>query len=226
MKIEQYKRRTFIILLLFSLWTAALAVLLFYHGVVRRDTLLQEGIRLAWRTGKIPAGRGRILDRNGRALAWTERYFDLVVDKGELVGRHRDAAKVMASLSEKFPSLSRVEGAENLYRAKGLSPSEMDSLGDYISRYSGIRISPRLERKYVDYENVRRQLGKTASIDGVLSGIDGIEKERDAELRGEDGIYMVMLDRYGRIIKGSSKVKKEMLPGKDVVLDKSIEEMK
>jgi cell division protein FtsI/penicillin-binding protein 2 len=94
-----------------------------------------------------------------------------------------------------------------------------------MAKYRGLKIVPRLERRYVDYPEVRKVLGKVGIRDGKYHGIEGVEQEYDSELIGEDGIYVVMLDRYRNWIPGTWKLKAEMQPGKDVKLENSLEDI-
>jgi cell division protein FtsI/penicillin-binding protein 2 len=94
-----------------------------------------------------------------------------------------------------------------------------------MSKYSGVKIIPRLERRYVDYPEVRKFLGKVVINNGKCYGLDGAERDYDSELNGIDGVYVVMLDRYRKWIPGTWKLKTEMLPGKDVMLENSIEDI-
>lgn len=217
-----FKNRNRIIITVFIIWAFFITFRLFYYTSYSRDYYLEEGNRNAWRSGIIPAARGRILDKNGLALAWTRRYHDLLIDVYPDLCRSNST--LISELIGKIQGLTPDEKKER-YVKKGLSPSEISLLRDYISKYRGVKIIPRLERMYVDYPEVRKVLGKVEVYDGKYYGIDGAERKYDSELNGTDGMYIVMLDRYRNWIPGTWKLKTEMLPGKDVILEDSLEEI-
>jgi cell division protein FtsI/penicillin-binding protein 2 len=217
-----FKNRNRIIIAVFIVWAFFITFRLFYYTSYSREYYLEEGNRNAWRSGTIPAARGRILDKNGLPLAWTRRYHDLVIEVYPDLCRPN--SMLVNELNGKIQGLSPDEKKEK-YVKKGLSPSEISLLRDYMSKYSGVKIIPRLERRYVDYPEVRKFLGKVDINNGKCYGLDGAERDYDSELNGIDGVYVVMLDRYRKWIPGTWKLKTEMLPGKDVMLENSIEDI-
>ena len=56
-----------------------------------------------------------------------------------------------------------------------------------------------------------------------LSDVDEIEEKFDSVLKGQDGIFVVMHDRFGRRVPGSLKIIREQIPGKTVVLSRKEE---
>ena len=71
-----FERRLIFLLILLLVWSACASGALLYYSVYARERYLKAGQRLALRRGDFQATRGRILDRNGVSLAWSERYFD------------------------------------------------------------------------------------------------------------------------------------------------------
>ena len=55
-------------------------------------------------------------------------------------------------------------------------------------------------------------------------GLEHIEKKYDSVLKGEDGLFVVMHDRYGRRVQGSLKIIREQIPGRTVILSQNSEE--
>jgi cell division protein FtsI/penicillin-binding protein 2 len=218
-----FKNRNRIIITVFIIWAFFITFRLFYYTSYSREYYLEAGNKNAWRNGTIPAARGRILDKNGLPLAWTQRYYDLVVDVYPDLCRSNSV--LLNELNGKIHGLLPDEKREK-YVKKGLSPSDMLFLRDYMEKYRGVKIIPRLERRYVDYPEVRKVLGKVDMHDGRYYGLGGAEQEYDSELNGTDGIYVVMLDRYRKWIPGTWKLKTEMQPGKDVMLENSLEDIR
>ena len=109
---------------------------------------------------------------------------------------------------------------------RNLSPETMDTIRERMSGIASFVVKPRLERRYVDYREVRELLGNVRKTEnGGMTGFSGLEKENDAALSGTDGEYSVMIDRNGNIIRGTLNLEKEMLPGKDIYLESSIGEI-
>jgi cell division protein FtsI/penicillin-binding protein 2 len=217
-----FKNRNRIIISVFIIWAFFITFRLFYYTSYSREYYLEEGNRNAWRNGTIPAARGRILDKDGLPLAWTRRYYDLVVEVYPDLCKSNSV--LVNELNGKIHGLIPDEKKEK-YVKKGLSPSEISLLRDYIGKYRGVKIVPRLERSYVDYPEVRKFLGKTDIYNGKYYGLEGAEQKYDFELNGTDGVYIVMLDRYRNWIPGTWKLKTAMLPGKDVMLEDSLEDI-
>ena len=57
-----------------------------------------------------------------------------------------------------------------------------------------------------------------------LADVDEIETKFDNILKGQDGIFVVMHDRYGRRVQGSLKIIREQIPGRTVILSQNREE--
>jgi len=216
------RNRNRIIIAVFLMWAFLITCRLFYYTVYSRDHYLEEGNKHAWRSGVIPAARGRILDKNGQPLAWTQRYYDLVIDIYPDLCRAN--TKLVGELRSRISGLIPDDKREK-YAKKNLTPSEILVLKDYLMKYQGVKIVPRMERQYVDYPEVRKVVGSVDSNEGCFFGVKGAEQKFEHELRGIDGVYQVMLDRNRNWIPGTWKLKTEMRPGSDVKLEYSLEEI-
>ena len=217
-----FKNRYRIIIIVFIAWSVFITFRLFQYTVYSREHFLEEGNRHAWRCGTIPAARGKILDKNGLTLAWTQRYHDLYVELYPDLCRPNSS--LMNELRQKIKGLALDERNERYVR-KGLSPAEISSLKEYMPKYQGIRIVPRFERLYVDYPEVRKFLGAVDSNDGKFFGTKGAELKYDRQLNGTDGVYVVMLDRNRNWIPGTWKLRTEMVAGNDMMLEYSLEDI-
>lgn len=190
-----------------------------------RERLLAAGAELAWRSGAIPAMRGRILDRDGLALAWTERHYELwlnelppsVARRGLLEAAlanlrgAADSSLVLASGRCLRPSLR----VEDLPRVKRL-----------LAVYPELAVRPRLQRVAVDYPTVRQRLGQVAiAVDGIMTGCSGWELRHDRRLRGQDGAFLVMCDRHGNWLPGTWRETVPMVPGREVRIEASLAEL-
>lgn len=56
-----------------------------------------------------------------------------------------------------------------------------------------------------------------------LKDVTHIEEKFDSVLKGKDGLFVVMHDRFGRRVPGSLKIIREQIPGKTVVLSEGEE---
>lgn len=224
MQIRKFKFRSKILLLFVLFWTVAITVRLFYYTTYERNYFLKQGDKIAWRKGIVPAARGKILDRNSIPLAWTERCFDLKVEKKAAISLNRQ--NVLKQIEAIFPNLQSGNEEEGVLIKKNLNPEQIEKIKAIVIGSKGVRIVPRLERRYVDYKEVRKYLGSVKELDGKFSGVSGVEEKNDSELSGTDSEFTFMLDRTGKMIQGTSKILKEMIPGKDVTLDLSLEEIK
>ncbi len=222
--------RSKILFLLFVAWSAVLIYRLFELSVIQREKYLEEGRRLAFRKAVIPASRGKFFDRDGIQLAWTERCYDLAV-KGDRGLQGKKKERILQMLEEIISGDLKMQG--NVFDddkggvvVRNLSPETMDTIRERMSGIASFVVKPRLERRYVDYREVRELLGNVRKTEnGGMTGFSGLEKENDAALSGTDGEYSVMIDRNGNIIRGTLNLEKEMLPGKDIYLESSIGEI-
>lgn len=188
---------------LFGIWFLLTVVQALRIGWLERARFLREGERSARFEGVTPARRGRILDRNGVPLAWSENYFDLerALPEGEdFSGWER--AELGRILSGGFDLRAQRIRA-------GLRASEVLALDAAIASGLRARIVPRRERILVGSPALRRKL-------------EAFEKHFDRELSGSDGRYRVLLDHYRNWIPSSWELLRAPVPGRDVRLQESL----
>lgn len=217
-------RRARILLLALFAWAALVVVRHGYFAVQARDRLLAGGADMAWRRGVIPAPRGRIVDRVGQPLAWTERQYDLWLERmPEQPSRQRRLAGSLAELlGGDLPQL-----AQQACLRRNLTPDEINALAIHLSRYPELRVIPRFPRIAVDYAAVRQHIGDVAVLDeSGVTGISGWEREYNPTLRGHDGEYVVMCDRLGNWLPGTWREVTPMMPGEDVAVDAFLAELR
>jgi cell division protein FtsI/penicillin-binding protein 2 len=107
-----------------------------------------------------------------------------------------------------------------------MPPEKIIELEQLLIKFPDLKILPRTVRKVVDYAEVRSYIGHVELQEGRATGVSGVEKERDSDLSGSMGIYEVMLDRHKNWVSGTWQLKCKAVPGKDVKLDLSLEEIK
>ena len=209
--------RVVILAVLFALWLLPALGRAWYVAVPGRGKYIAFGENMARRTVTIPAVRGRILDADGVALAWSEHFYDLEsTAPGGRLGDDELAAlkKVIPNMSSKGKKLRR-----------NLTPGEVMSLEELIRSGVRVKISVRNERIVIDSPEIRRRVGAVRMENGVMRGVSGWEKEFDRELAGSSGRMSVMLDSEHNWIRSSVKVLKPMVKGGDVRLKQSLREL-
>ncbi|MDD5598553.1 MAG: hypothetical protein PHV82_11465 [Victivallaceae bacterium] len=222
---RKFKKRADIIVLSLASWAVICIVMFFYYAVIARDWYIYLGNKLARRELSYYPERARIIDKNGVVLAWSEKYFDLYynnfTDSPERLSLIYQAVKKIIPEAA-CPSPDKVQSM----MLRSLRPPQILSMEELIYLYQELQITPRLERKVVDYPRVRTLIGQVKFVKGRLIGISGLEKEYDAVLSGSPGKYRIMLDRNKNWIKNSGRSVRMAVPGEDVKLNSSIEEIR
>ncbi len=172
---------------------------------------------------ELPAERGRILDRNGRVLAYNVEECTVYATP-RIIGDKRLASRVIArnlgipeervlslltARSRRFV-LARSVPVENAVRLK----QELLALGP-APRINGVEVEHRSRRVY--------PLGRVgAKVIGAVNSagvpVAGVEAWADRHLRGIPGTLVADFDRSGRPIPTRLKETRPPRPGRDVVL--------
>jgi len=213
--------RTRFLLAVFLLWGAVVIVKLAQLMLIDRDQYLTEMTRRSMFVGRIPSRRGRLLDREGRVLAWSTRHFRLCWEvPRQRSSALRDWARMQSAgislptwsesdICERVGSSCRV--LEDVDIAAVASPEELMSI-------SGVRLESYFVRRTCPEAQVTDLLGRVTVVEGVEVGMSGAEKAHDALLRGHPGSYRVMLDKHGAWIPETWRKTTELRPGFDVHL--------
>lgn len=198
---------------LFFFFLAWLAVILLRMAWLAGDFSHWRRIEtqtIAGRTGKLPALRGTVFDAAGNKLAWSEKYFDLVIS-GTLYDEELDQLK---SLLSKRMLPDTLPADFTIYK---LDPDEVIALDVALKKIPALQIKSRVERICINRSDVKAKLGETDPRSG--RGISGWEKEFDRQLAGTDGEFRVLLDRNGSWIDSTWEIKTMPVRGHDVVID-------
>jgi len=219
-------RRLHVLSLVFGIWILLCAALLVRSTVIRRDELRKKSEKISWRTGTIPVLRGRILDKSGVPLAWTEAEKNAVLEALPASRRAREA--FLRELREDFQVEPGSDSGDlPCVISRNLTSEQMEHWADLIRRYPAcISIRTRILRKRVEYASVRALLGECSTDgNGIQKGISGAEKEFDEKLSGRPGRFRVMLDRNGRWMADSLRIEEAGEPGEDITLEADLREM-
>ena len=175
----------------------------------------QEVIKTSEQTGELPAIRGRIYDRNGRLLAWSERCYDLIfkVDRYNASQHHAMIGDLKSSFKDIF--LPENFHTRNTVLKRNLTAAEVEAADRLSLTYRALDVDLRWERRINAHH---AQVGQVRQINGVETGISGWEKEYDSQLRGTPGTFSVMLDRHGNWVESTFRITRDAVDGQDVTV--------
>ena len=215
--------RLTVLLFILCLWGVLILLRLAQFMILDRDRYLEAMQREAVFEGVVPAARGRILDRDSRVLAWSDRVFAV----------HwrvpRDAAQAItllalldaqpwltATLPRPLPPTAlgtRLELAQDLPAERAV---RLETLADQVP---GLEITSGFRRHLAPEPGWREYIGRVAQgADGSEVGLSGAEREYDDILRGLPGAFHVMLDKDGRWLPETWRKVGDLRPGLDVQL--------
>jgi len=198
---DQIFTRMYMVLTLVSIVPLFVAGQVGWIVFVQGGELQKTGQEQARSTVDIPAMRGSILDRDGRALAINTARYDLALDPtiDGFTKKKRSFFDKLSSLTGTPASTFRTKVAERhspqyvrLYR--GLTEEQREQVESWD--VPGIILSPRFARRYNYGTTAAHVLGH---VDSDVQGIAGLELEYDESLTGTPGRRVVKRDRNGRI---------------------------
>ena len=222
---KNLRKRTKSILIIFLLWFFLATIYLFYFTVYSRSEYVRSSNQILFREGTVPAGRGVIFDKNGRKLAWSRRDYDLCVGYRVISNKRRKS--LVGQLEKIFPDLdhSKLKYENGAIIKKDLTSEELMSVQKILQSNPGLRVKPVLKRIVINVPEVKKYIGTAEFVNNSWVGLSGIEKKYNSSLNGMDGTYIVMQDKNGRWIKGSSRRKRKMIPGQNLFLKKSVNDI-
>lgn len=161
------------------------------------------------------ARRGTIFDRDGKKLALSIDAYDIYADPTMVENKEAVASRLAPLIG-----WSR-EGLVGAFNRRGRFVYLVRRADVKLWRkveaenFPGIAANPTMKRVYPGGALAAHILGFT-NDDGT--GIEGLEKAFDRELRGFDGYVIAEVDARGKIIAGSRRERVEPVHGKDLVL--------
>ena len=197
--------------LLIVVLQAVLVGRLFYLQVLHHREYRDKSIRQVQRQQEVPARRGRLLDRNGKTLAFDIEAWDISVRRQQI--RKSDLPFVAAAINRTYEAvrqqLSQGDSYVTLAREVSLSPDAVRRL----SSLPGVCLDRRNARNYPYGALALQYLGST-NQDG--QGAAGIEMAFDTVLSGTPGRVTLLRDESGEAI--GRQEESEPIDGLDVVL--------
>ncbi|MBN1864150.1 MAG: hypothetical protein JW808_04555 [Victivallales bacterium] len=223
MELPPIQKRARLLLFFLFLWAALVAAHLFYYSVWDRHDPLQKGKLLSEKIGVIPARRGRILDSDMHPLAWSERHFDLILSTSpEIPGRRK---RMLLKLGNIFPDIRLPENDTEECIREGITPLQQIECFELSRSFPELDLRSRVSRAGTGIPAIERMIGETATRNESLFGVSGLEKQHNEHLRGTNGYYKVMANRFGRWIPGTWQEISPPRHGKDLVLEISVAEI-
>ena len=185
--------------------------------VADRDVYIQPLSSDSWRIGRIPAMRGRILDKSGTPLAWSIRYFSLYYTVPDQRTRIEEDMGALGTIVTVPPGLDHMSPGRSILLKEELSPGEILKLRAYLKVNRRFRIGSSFRREYAFiHSDVRRMIGRIRLIDNKEVGISGLERRYNSRLIGKDGKYRVMVDAENNWITATWEEIQPPVPGFDV----------
>jgi cell division protein FtsI (penicillin-binding protein 3) len=185
----------------------------YYHRQVTRERTVPK---------VLDAPRGVIYDRTGTTLATSlERYrIDI---SAEQVNRPEEVVRAYrADIGAKVETLrQRLRQKKDYYAHGPFTAGQVRRL----RTFKGVHLRPIYRREYPSGPLARPLIGALSADSGV--GTSGLEKFLDSLLSGQSGEAVLLRDRQGRTYESPGRVRREPVPGHDVVLtiDKELQEI-
>lgn len=208
------RRRTAVALVFVGLWMTGVQARLVYLQVVKHDKYTTDANGQQESVLRLEALRGDILDRNGRAMAYSVDANSIFADPKLVVDPERTAAQLCAALGDCSPR-ERIELPRKLRqsgrfayirRSRQASPEQVARVA--ALELAGIGLQPDTGRYY--------PLGSLAAhvvgfVDQDNRGQAGIEYAYDSMIRGENGRGYAQVD--ARRHRVQTRIDLEPVPG-------------
>ncbi len=225
---RRFPLRLHAVLLVLLAWGGGLGVRLYDNMVVAPPNRSSAASLYRRHEGVLPALRGRLVDRNGVPLAWSERSFALSYKRPESIEvLWRDMHEL-----DRILGLSATQLATRVLNwprstvtiRTGLGAGEVLKLRDTVAGNSRFTITSRYRRRTLSgIPRFQRQLGETRQYGRREVGISGWERLYNEKLAGVDGKYEVLADGDGNWVPGTWRQTRKPQPGFDVYLPFAVE---
>jgi cell division protein FtsI (penicillin-binding protein 3) len=217
---DQILTRMYMVLTLLSIVPVIVAAQMGWIVITEKTELRDRAKEQARSTVEIPAMRGSILDRSGRALATNTARYDLALDPtvDGFSAAEDQFYEELASLTDRSAAhfRRRVEdrySPEYVELYDGLTERQYETVQSWD--VPGVILTPRFARRYMHGTTAAHVLGH---VGGDGHGLSGLEMKYDDVLAGTPGKRIVKRDRSGRIKAFVGGQVKEPDHGTDLVL--------
>jgi len=243
---QDFRNRLLIATVILGLAFLVLGSRLWYLQVLRGDEFAEFSLDNHIRVERIPAPRGRILDRYGKELVVNRTSFDVYVIPKDV----NDIAHISHSLSQ-ILNLDKNRIDNNIKSAlikrsfkpvlisKDINRDQLAFIEARRSSLPGVIIEINNLRQYPHGNLGAPFLGYIGKVSEAelknnpkinnndLVGKTGVEKGWEANLRGDDGYIQKVTDALGREVESTLFLEdlqnKKSMPGNDILLTIDIE---
>ena len=229
-------RRLVTVAAVISFAFSALVTRLWFLQVLAAEEYRDQATGNYVRLIPVPAPRGRILDRNGRALVDNRRAIVITVDRQKVGDEEALLRDLSALLDEPMTDLGERLGDPDYlpYQPvpvyEGASETVAIYLKEHADDFPGVDVREAGVRRYAEGGLAPHVLGYLGQVNpeelkdpsfvdlrpGQLVGRGGVEQRYEEYLRGTDGWLKQEIDAQGEV-QGTLGVRDET-PGNDVVL--------
>ena len=198
---DQILTRMYMVLTLLSIVPVVVAAQMGWIVIAEKSELRDRAKEQARSTVEVPAMRGSILDRSGRALATNTARYDLALDPTVegFSGAESRFYEELAAITDRSAAhfRRRVEdrySPEYVSLYDGLTERQYEKVQGWD--VPGVILTPRFARHYMHGPTAAHVLGH---VGGDGHGLAGLELAYDDALSGTPGRRIVKRDRSGRI---------------------------
>ena len=197
---------------------AAFAVLVarsVYLQAMRTEFLQEKGEARYSRVLEVPATRGRVLDRNGEALAVStpvKSIWMIPADVEASAATKKSLARLLGLDTRELAKKLAETDRDFVYLKRQVSPDTAEKVD--ALRIPGVYQQPEYRRYYPGGEVTAHLVGFTG-VDDI--GQEGIELAYQSSLGGKPGSRRVIKDRLGRIVEDVESIRAAQ-DGKDLTL--------
>lgn len=218
----------------------ALSVRLYVLQVVRGERYAEIAENQRRRRLPIPAPRGVIFDREGRAMVDSRPIYNVILTREDLKGK--DLSSLIDPLSEGltvdkdflrdyFQMVKTTPAFETILVKQDATPGDIAWVEAHNYEYPELRVEQQPQRRYpangsmahvlgyvgeISPEQLKTQAAKDKGLKpGDIIGLSGLEQIYDDYLRGRDGYREVVVDSRGRIQDEIETV--APTPGRDLI---------
>jgi cell division protein FtsI (penicillin-binding protein 3) len=197
--------RARLVLITLGMGFAVLAGRALYLQAMKTDFLQEKGEARYSRLLEIPATRGRILDRNGEALAVSTPVKSVWAIPGDVEASGAERRKLAALLSISKPELDKKlsDSSRDFVYLKRQVPPETAAAVQALG-LKGLHDHPEYRRYYPGGEVTAHVIGFTGVDD---AGQEGVELAHQDTLGGSPGSRRVIRDRLGRIVEDVESIR-------------------
>ena len=191
---------------------------LVYIQFYKHDHYKAQAIKQSTSTTRIPAERGRVLDRNGKVIA--ESYLSkslwsdpkLITDEEKLVTFLKKASKILNKPYSELEEICRKK-RRFVWLSRFLKYKQVEELEVIVKKTPGIYLKEEWSRFYRSGESMSPVVGL---VGAEHQGLTGLEQRYNKILSGKDGKSSQVRNAKRQVLK--EEIIEEPVAGSDVSL--------